>query len=65
MIEKLIKALNNDNGYRESWKANIAMAIYDTNKPKVMTAHEWRNECAETFLQRLTAFPSGREDGLF
>lgn len=55
-----IRMLVKDSEYRESWKANIAMAIYDTEKPKGMTAHEWRNECAENFLKRLTA-PAGKE----
>ena len=53
MIESLIESLRTDEGYRESWRANIAMAIYDTRRNTGEPFHVWRNRCADTFLNRL------------
>ena len=54
-IETLQKNLIHDEEYRDAWKANVAMAIYDTRKLKGETAHEWRQRCAEQFIKYLCA----------
>ena len=49
-IEDLVKALKEDEGYRDSWVANIAMAVYDaarnTKKPlyTLQDLHKAANE---------------------
>ena len=53
-IGSVQSALIHDAEYRETWVANIAMAIYDTQK-KGVTAHEWRQRCAEQFIKYLCA----------
>jgi len=63
-IDNLIYALNEDNDYRESWKANIAMAYKDNyhwykektgktvmNKEDL---HIIANNAADYFLKQLT-----------
>jgi len=45
--------LLSDDDTRAGWRANIAMAIYDTKQEKGETAHEWRQRCAERFLDIL------------
>lgn len=47
--------LIDDTQYRDTWKANVAMAIYDTRQTKGETAHEWRQRCAEQFIKYLCA----------
>lgn len=54
-IEALQYALINGDDYRDTWKANVAMAIYDTKQKKGEAAHEWRNRCAEQFTKYLCA----------
>lgn len=59
-IKELTNALNNDPDYRESWKANIAMAYKDSHAQyakktgkKVMNAedrHIIANNAADSFL---------------
>ncbi len=44
-----------DEEYRRGWQANIAMAIHDTSRRRGESVHEWRNRCANTFLNYLTA----------
>jgi len=55
LIERVQFELIHDSEYRDAWKANIAMAIYDTRKKKGETAHEWRQRCAEQFIKYLCA----------
>jgi hypothetical protein len=45
--------LLSDEDTRAGWRANIAMAIYDTKHKRGETAHEWRQRCAERFLDIL------------
>lgn len=52
-IGPLRRALAGDEGYRLTWVANLAMAIHDTPRSQSEQTHEWRNRCAETFLDRL------------
>lgn len=58
MIEKLVDELKKDAGYYISWKANIAMAIYDEIckidgfKSKIKL-HKACNDGADIFLKRL------------
>lgn len=47
-------ALRNDAGYRQSWVANIAMAIYDTKRLDGETEVEWLNRGAEAFIELLS-----------
>ncbi len=54
-INHLQQALLSDEGYRISWRANIACAIMDTHQREGEPVHEWRNRCADTFLHYLTA----------
>lgn len=60
MIEKLIKALKEDEGYYYCWQANIAMAFYDEYRrvfPKDEDTHntilEVSNDAAKHFLNML------------
>lgn len=62
MNEKLIAALKADEDFREGWRANIVMAIYDTRREPGESLHNWRNRCAETFLNRLCGQPEGLDD---
>jgi hypothetical protein len=56
--EALADALKKDEGYRQSWKANIAMAFYDAwrNEPREIgvpsneTIHRLANIAADRFL---------------
>jgi len=60
-IKKLVKSLHKDEGYYESWKANIAMSFYDqynrTKKTKKYLnnkdIHDIANQAAEEFLSLL------------
>ena len=49
--------LENDEGYYEAWKANIAMSFKDTAPEEktydTETLHKWSNEAADMFLGRL------------
>jgi len=63
-VEYLSKALKEDPGYWESWKANIAMAVYDqytdeVSKPLEEISHydilQIANRGADNFLKLLTA----------
>jgi len=52
-MKVLVRNVKNDYGYRESWKANIAVCMqdaYSTDK----TVHEISNEGADNFLNNLT-----------
>ena len=73
LITDLVKALKKDKGYRESWKANIAMAYSDTldaykrkNNKKHLNANDMHiiaNKAAEYFLKQLCGelkYPKGR-----
>ena len=53
-IDVLVDALTTDADYRQSWVANIAMAIHDRHY-EYLTVHQWRNACAELFIARLCA----------
>lgn len=46
--------LLSDDETRAGWRANIAMSIYDTKKESGESAHEWRQRCAERFLDILS-----------
>ena len=72
-IKHLTKQLKKDAGYRESWKANIAMAFkdrhyqYKKEKNKKLLSNEdihiVANEAAEYFLRLLCdeiKYPKGR-----
>jgi len=50
-INVLIQHLNSDHAYRESWKANIAMAFLDEFGS--YQHHETANRAAERFLDLL------------
>ena len=63
-VRVLSKALIEDSGYWEAWKANIAMAIYDQYTDEVpeflekvshYDIHEIANKGADRFLRLLTA----------
>ena len=62
-VEYLSKALREDPGYWESWKANIAMSIYDEYVIKYPNTHpaghqvmiDVFNKGADRFLKLLTA----------
>lgn len=55
-VKVLAYELNNDESYRLSWKANIAMPIYDKTRGMATHSeiHKIANEAAEQFLQNLT-----------
>ena len=53
-VKVLIDALNTDPGYRESWKANIAMAFKDEMKRDGDNIHEAAQRAADNFLNLLT-----------
>ncbi len=74
-VKVLTDALKSDKGYRESWKANIAMSYIDSERwyrervKKASNAlngedkHKIANEAAEYFLNQLcdeTSVPEGR-----
>jgi len=57
-ITKLVKSLRDDPGYRIGWKANIAMAFYDTYRQQGgrtgrVKLHKIANDAAEHFLKIL------------
>jgi len=62
-VDHLVKQLNKDKGYRESWKANIAMAFLDSwfhysrkHPKKTMSKsdrHAIANNAADLFLELL------------
>ena len=54
-VERVQFDLINDSDYRDTWQANVAMAIYDTKQKKGESAHSWRNRCAEQFLKYFCA----------
>jgi len=62
-VQMVIEALKQDEGYYESWKANIAMAMYDeytdNHLPQAKVSHgdihEIANSAADRFLRLLTA----------
>ena len=54
-LEAIQFFLIDDSEYRNTWKANVAMAIYDTKQKKGETAYEWRQRCAEQFIKYLCA----------
>lgn len=54
-VEAVQFNLISDSELRDVWKANVAMAIYDTKQKKGETAHEWRQRCAEQFIKYLCA----------
>ena len=54
-VEAVQFKLISDSEMRDAWKANVAMAIYDTTKKKGETAHVWRQRCAEQFIRYLCA----------
>ena len=54
-LEAVQFKLISDSEMRDTWKANVAMAIYDTRQKKGETAHEWRQRCAEQFIKYLCA----------
>lgn len=69
-VEQLCKALKEDLGYWESWKANIAMSTYDEYVIKYPNTHpaghgvmiDVFNKGADRFLKLLTAEKT-TEDG--
>jgi len=54
-IEVIQHELIHDEDYRHGWRANVAMAIYDTKQKKGETAYEWRNRCGEQFIKYFCA----------
>lgn len=52
----VFKALKDDPGYWQSWKANIAMAFQDEVYRQLISngIHKISNDAAENFLQKLT-----------
>jgi hypothetical protein len=54
-IDALQSALVTDDDYRRTWVDNIAMAIHDTPRVAYDTQHDWRNACAERFINQLCA----------
>ena len=52
-ISKITTELKNDTDYRESWKANIAMAYKDCERWYKEDAHVIANDAAEHFLKLL------------
>ena len=55
VIEAIQCLLIHDDDYRDTWRANVAMAIYDTTQKKGETVHEWRNRCGEQFIKYFCA----------
>lgn len=60
-MKQLVKALNKDEDYRRSWKANIAMAFYDEYRRREHTkvlndrfVLSVANDAADNFLDILT-----------
>jgi len=61
-VEIVCTALRTDSGYYESWKANIAMSMYDEymerdKKDGIVDIHEVANKGADRFLQLLIYKP--------
>ena len=64
MIEELVEALKEDEGYRISWKSNIAMTFKDEFDRQIekqdvlelgsLDIHQIANDAAENFLNQLT-----------
>ena len=54
-IEAVQHSLIHDEDYRDTWRANIVMAIYDTKQKKGETTHAWRNRCGEQFVKYFCA----------
>ena len=54
-IEAVQRSLIHDEDYRDTWRANIAMAIYDSKQKKGETTHVWRNRCGEQFIKYFCA----------
>lgn len=66
-VDLLAATLDCDKGYRESWKASIAMAFKDEwDKPREKDAsiHEIANTAAENFLRLLCYRVQGRNAAL-
>lgn len=67
-IARLTKALKRDPGYRIAWKANLAMAFYDTYRQQKgrtgrVKLHKIANDAAEHFLKLICdeyKYPEGR-----
>lgn len=49
----VIENIRSDPGYRIGWISNIAMAYADNPKQFGESDHEWRNRCAEAFIDVL------------
>lgn len=57
-VATVIHALKTDEGYRQGWKANIAMSFLDEYKNAVIhgsekTLHQIANDAADRFLEML------------
>ena len=54
-VKTLVEALNEDEGYRMSWQANIAMAFKDEHdNGEHQSLHDVANNGAKRFLMMLT-----------
>lgn len=56
-ITAIINLIKKDSGYRESWKANIAMAFYDefrrtpsSKRTNLKAIHKIANKAADNFV---------------
>ncbi|MEM7002609.1 MAG: hypothetical protein AAF529_17600 [Pseudomonadota bacterium] len=56
-LKETQRALVEHADLRESWQANIACAIMDTEQQEGESDHDWRNRCAKTFLNRFAPTP--------
>lgn len=63
-MAQVTMALRNDAGYRTTWVANIAMAIYDTKRNEGETEVAWLNRGAEAFIALLSRESSANEGAL-
>lgn len=54
-IEVLQYRLIHDKECRLAWRANIAMAIYDTERAVKEPLRQWRNRCAEQAIRYICA----------
>ncbi len=61
-IDTLIKALNEDDQYRYSWQANIAMAIKDELYRAGITGELIHKACNQGAINFLGQFTSSEED---
>lgn len=53
-INRIARELKNDKGYREGWKANIAMSFVDAHqKYNGSPAHEVANIAADNFIEAI------------